>query len=469
MDAVTAQQHPGLLEQLAEARARLDGLAQQLLAVDDELASFATARKQHSLLREICSALETLGETGGAELFWGDRASTTLGTEQIRDARSRIEAFDRRIGAIEERRRGLLAELGQEQDRAWLIEDDVAEAKAEEERRKYEWVVDREVAALHSRTLVMPWDRRSEDDRRFRKTLAIAVLFSLALGWIVSHVELPVMLKGEAVKVPERVVRMMIEKRALPPPAPRAETLPKPQEKVAEQKPVEPQVRKQREPEPIQPQQQAAGEVPQATPAAPKGILAFREKLAKFKDADVNNLGAQARLDKGDDSGPVTRSMLTTNGPGSSGGINLSSLSRGLGGGRGNGAGGAGMAGVQVTRATSAIGGGAEAGADRPRANGGRASRTDEEIQIVFDRYKAALYRLYNRELRKDPTLRGQMVLRLTIEPDGRVSMCVLQSSDMNAPELGTQVVERVRGIDFGAKDVDPITIVYPIDFLPAS
>ena len=37
----------------------------------------------------------------------------------------------------------------------------------------------------------------------------------------------------------------------------------------------------------------------------------------------------------------------------------------------------------------------------------------------MFDRYKAALYRLYNRELRRDPTLRGQIVRRLTIEPDG--------------------------------------------------
>ena len=122
---------------------------------------------------------------------------------------------------------------------------------------------------------------------------------------------------------------------------------------------------------------------------------------------------------------------------------------------------------TRATSAIAAIGGG---GADRPLASGGPGlARTDEEIQIVFDRYKAALYRLYNRELRKDPTLRGQMVLRLTIEPDGSVSMCMLQSSDMNAPELSAQVVDRVRTIDFGAKEVQAITIVYPIDFLPAA
>jgi outer membrane biosynthesis protein TonB len=79
------------------------------------------------------------------------------------------------------------------------------------------------------------------------------------------------------------------------------------------------------------------------------------------------------------------------------------------------------------------------------------------------------LYRLYNRELRKDPTLRGQLVLRLTIEPDGSVSFCQLQSSDMQAPMLAEQVVDRVRGFDFGAKeDIVAVTIIYPIDFLPA-
>jgi hypothetical protein len=157
--------------------------------------------------------------------------------------------------------------------------------------------------------------------------------------------------------------------------------------------------------------------------------------------------------------------MVTTQAPGSSGGINLAALSRDVGG----GGGGQGLEGVQVTRATSSIGGGTGT-SDRPLSGGASLSRTDEEIQIVFDRHKASLYRLYNRELRRDPTLQGQMVLRLTIEPDGSVSLCNLQGTDMNAPQLATQVVGRVRTFDFGAKDNIPaITILYPIDFLPAT
>jgi hypothetical protein len=161
--------------------------------------------------------------------------------------------------------------------------------------------------------------------------------------------------------------------------------------------------------------------------------------------------------------GRTERLMVTTSAPGSSGGINLASISRDVGG-----SGGQGIDGVQVMRVASTIGG-AE-GPDRPLSAGASAGRTDEEIQIVFDRYKAALYRLYNRELRKDPTLRGQIVLRLTIEPDGSVSMCKLQSSDMGAPVLADEVVNRVLTFDFGAKtDIVAMTIIYPIDFLPTA
>jgi uncharacterized membrane protein YgcG len=228
---------------------------------------------------------------------------------------------------------------------------------------------------------------------------------------------------------------------------------------------------------------------PQPQPKAGRaGILAFKDKIASLAtDKIAPNLGADARYGAADDAGrPASRSMLMSSTPGSSGGINLASLNRSVGGGGGGGGGGGtgrggsgggsgsgsggsgGIPGVAVARATSSIA--PITGGDRPKAHGGPGgSRTDEEIQIVFDRYKASFYRLYNRELRNNPTLKGQMVLRLTIEPDGSVSMCALQSTDMDAPDLAAQVVNRVKTINFGAKEVPAVTIVYPIDFLPAA
>jgi hypothetical protein len=220
------------------------------------------------------------------------------------------------------------------------------------------------------------------------------------------------------------------------------------------------------------------------------GILAFKDKIASLaQDTVVVPLGADARHVAADEVGrPSARSLLASNTPGSSGGINVASLSRsvgGGGGGRGGGGSGGGGVGGRSSGADSGGGGGIGGvgvgrkvssitpitGTDRPKARGGPGpARTDEEIQIVFDRYKASFYRLYNRELRNNPALKGQMVLRLTIEPDGSVSMCVLLSTDMDAPDLATQVVSRVRTINFGAKDgVPAVTIVYPIDFLPAA
>jgi hypothetical protein len=208
------------------------------------------------------------------------------------------------------------------------------------------------------------------------------------------------------------------------------------------------------------------------------GILAFKDKFASLaQDKIAPRLGADAKYGAADDVGrPSSLSALATNTPGSSGGIDVGSLNRSVGGGGGRGGGGSGGGGgtgsggagggIQIARATSGIA--AIGGGDRPKAHGGPGpSRTDEEIQIVFDRYKASFYRLYNRELRNNPALQGKMVLR---EPDGSVSMCTLQSTDMNAPDLATQVVNRTRTINFGAKEgVQAVTIVYPIDFLPAA
>jgi len=78
------------------------------------------------------------------------------------------------------------------------------------------------------------------------------------------------------------------------------------------------------------------------------GILAFKDKFASLaQDTVVVPLGADARHVAADDVGrPSARSLLTGNTPGSSGGINLASLSRSVGGRwwwrrrRGNGGGG---------------------------------------------------------------------------------------------------------------------------------
>lgn len=95
-------------------------------------------------------------------------------------------------------------------------------------------------------------------------------------------------------------------------------------------------------------------------------------------------------------------------------------------------------------------------------------SRSREEIELVFEKNKGAIFALYNRALRRDPNLQGKLVLRLTIAPSGVVTACEIDSSELNDPEMERKLVQRVKMFRFEAKDVATVTTTKPIDFFPA-
>jgi hypothetical protein len=195
----------------------------------------------------------------------------------------------------------------------------------------------------------------------------------------------------------------------------------------------------------------------------------------------VAKLGTEARIRKGSPrvagQAVAQRSLVAMQAKGgSSGGIGNARVSRNLGygnadrlggGGIGKGGGSGNGYGVGIGQMQSSIAG--NGGDARPLSDGPGPGRTDEEIQIVFDRYKAALYRIYNKELRRDPTLRGKILLRIIIEANGAVSVCKVESTDLGSPKLVAKIVARIKRFNFGAKEGVPKTkILYPIDFLPA-
>ena len=454
-----------LKEQLQRSESELEELECELQAIEDELEAKIARGDRYEALAQVCESFDKLDRAGASHLFWGDLQGPESTAAHLETVRGKINEFTGEIASIEDRRDAILDRIGGKNRAMDYLYYDLRDATEREEGRKGEWVVEREEPELPARILVMPWSRGYEEDARSRKSVLAALLVCLLFGWLFSIIDLPIPERAKLIEVPERVAKLVREE--LPPPKPE----PEPIIEEPEPEPVEPELAEETPPEPEEIPE--AVEQPVVAESAPvdtkeqvksKGILAFRDSFAKRADLDTSaKLGSAARLSTaGENSvGRPERSMVTTSAPGSSGGINLSDISRNVGGG------GDGIEGVAVSRVASSIGGGE--GPDRPLSAGVAAGRTDEEIQIVFDRYKAALYRLYNRELRQDPTLRGQLVLRLTIEPDGSVSMCELQSSDMDAPALAQQVVERVGTFDFGAKDVAAMTIIYPIDFLPAA
>ena len=207
------------------------------------------------------------------------------------------------------------------------------------------------------------------------------------------------------------------------------------------------------------------------------GIMVFKDTFKDLmKETPVAKLGTEARLTKESlqvaGRAVAQRSLVSVQAQsGSSGGIGNAGVSRNIGnsnadrvGGIGFGSGGTG---VGIARVSSNIANLEES--SRPTSDGLSLGRTDEEIQIVFDRYKAALYRIYNKELRKDPTLRGKILMRIRIEAGGAVSMCEVESTDLGSPGLVAKIVERIKRFNFGPKEgVQKVTILYPIDFLPA-
>jgi hypothetical protein len=473
VDQVDPDVNPEILEEEQALRLRLEqadakraDFESELRSIDAEWDALSGQRVQYESLEQACQALEKLNDEGISRAFWGDRASDEQVLAHLVEVRGQIADLGHELTEVEQRRDAARKRMEQHLDVIDYIEDDLRQAIEQEQRRQQEWVVERDENELPWRLQIMPWTRRLEDDDRFRKSLLGSALACLLLGLLIPFIDIPIPEREDLIAVPERLAQFIRKEQQRPMPP----VQPMRKKRIEEALPeVEPEI----EPE-VTPETQIAETVaPEPEPESARermastGLLAFRESFSNLADARPSaRLGDKARVsDSGEAAtGLPQRSMVVTDGPGSSGGINLAALSRDVGSGGGTGDQ---IEGVQLSRVASSIG--ASGTSDRPLSSGAFAGRTDEEIQIVFDRYKSALYRLYNRELRKDPTLRGQMVLQLTIEPDGSVSLCRLQSSDMGAPVLANQVVTRVGGFDFGPKDVPAVTILYPIDFLPTA
>lgn len=449
----------------------LEGLEADLRAIDQEMDALKAQQPQYEALGKVCGSLEELDRADGLDLFW--EADDPDPRARVDGARKKIEDYGESILSKAAQRQTVTDHIAEQEKLLDGLHYELNEAIEAEERLREEWVVERDDEALPDHVQVMPWSRGYEEDRRFRKSLGMSLAASLMVAFIVSSIALPIVERARVSELPERVAKLVREELPPPPPPPAVVEEPVIEDEIVEPEPEPELVEEVPPPEEVVPESTETPAVAVVEPepdtreqVKSKGILAFSESFSSRASLRPStDLGAAARVrSAGDEAvGRPERAMVTSLAPGSSGGINLADISRDVGGG-----GGQGMGGVEISRVASSIGGGGTA--DRPLAGGAMAGRTDEEIQIVFDRYKAALYRLYNRELRKNPALRGQMVLRLTIEPDGSVSFCVVQSSDMEAPVLAEQVIERVNTFDFGAKeDVAAVTIIYPIDFLPAA
>jgi len=313
--------------------------------------------------------------------------------------------------------------------------------------------------------MVLPWSSSIEDDKRFNRLLVISFAVLLVLSLVVSLINLPELERAEKEKLPPQLARVVLEKQELPPPKPieppkveEKKPEPKPEEKKPEPKPVE----KPKEPVKVPPKDvlEKAREK-----AANSGVMQFKDDLAEMRDmlqTSAVETAATTVTNNTADAAQIDRAMITSGAKVASGGINTAALSRDTGG--------VALSGRETTKVKSGL---AEAGnktkqATAGNSNGqGAAARSEEEIRKVMEQHKGAIYSIYNRALRQNAALQGKMVVKIVIDPSGRIVEASLVSSELGDKDLESKILQRIRLISFPASNVARTTINQTFDFLP--
>lgn len=300
------------------------------------------------------------------------------------------------------------------------------------------------LAAYH-RVYELAWDGDPESSRRFRRILRTLLIIVAILGVAIPLLPTPEPTAVET-EVPPQLARIMIENKLKPPP-------PKPVEKPR----VTP---RPAEKEAVRP---APERTDLARERAERSIDKFKDQLAALRQQmsdtpdETRNLTGAVHAES-----HAERSLITSRAGEASAGITSAPMSRGFGGGAGS------LHGTDTAKVTSSImQSGLDAGAPSP-GRGGAAGRSEEEIAMVFDRNKGAIYALYERALRTNPMLQGKLVLEFTIASSGEVTRCRVVSSELHDPALEREIVARVMLFRFQPEKVDPTTATKPIDFFPA-
>jgi len=301
--------------------------------------------------------------------------------------------------------------------------------------------------APYYREYELPWEGDPESSERFRKLLRNLLIALLLLGILFPL--LPTPKRPTTVEIPERLARVMLENKPKPPPPPPP--------KVEE---IKPKIEPKPVPVPIPP----VDERQRAHEKAEKQLNKVKDELADLRDVmnlapvETKNLSGEVGADS-----HAERSLITSKAGAGSGGITSANSSRGFGTGAGS------LTGHDATAVSSGIAtSGLNNRAVTRSGGGGKAGRSPEEIELVFDRNKGRIYNLYARALRDNAELQGKLVLEFTIAPSGEVTMCRVVSSELKDPELEQKIIALVRLFHFEPKDVDTITTTKPIDFFPA-
>jgi protein TonB len=305
----------------------------------------------------------------------------------------------------------------------------------------------------------LPWVE-SNEDRNFRRlTITLLIIFLLA-GLALNSLTLPEVTQKQLVDVSPRLAKLILEKQKIKPPPPKI-VKPEPEEKKKAEKPKEKKKVKPKEVKKEAPKKKpkVAREVAQQS-----GLIALSDELADLRESfDLDTISELPQQKTGNKAVEIASAsdLLSSQAKKSSGGITTNTLTRKIDTSE--------LATRKTTSVTSNIKSKSSGKVTGKSTGQGRtATRSAEEVEQVFQKNKGAIFSIYNRALRKNPSLEGKLVVELTIAPNGNVIKVRIISSELGDKKLERKLVLKIKKFKFASAKVSQVTVSYPIDFLPS-
>lgn len=310
--------------------------------------------------------------------------------------------------------------------------------------------------------LNLPWVEGRED-RLFKRLLIISTLLFLIIGMFMNSITLPETQQQKLMDIAPRLAKLIVEKNKIPPPPKPVKKeikKPEPKKKKEVKKPQEkpkPVTKPKPKPKPVD-TRAAARRI-----AEKSGLMALQDDLADLRESfDVTDIGDKPQLKTGKQAETIisTSDFLTAKASQGSGGIKTDTLNRQIKSSE--------LAQRKTSQIKSKIESASKITSNAIARKSRTARRSQEEIERVFQKNKGAIFNIYNRELRKDPTLQGKVIVELTIAANGSVTKCIIVSSELGHEKLEKRLLSKIKKFIFSSKKVPAITVTYPIDFLPS-
>jgi TonB family protein len=308
----------------------------------------------------------------------------------------------------------------------------------------------------------LPWVDHQED-RSFRRIMIVTLLLFLGAGVVLNTIKLPEVVQKNLVDVSPRLAKLILEKQKIKPPPPKKEKPKEAKKKEPEKKKEKPKEKKKEKPK----EKKKEVKKPDAREVAKQsGLIALSDELEDLRESfaldDVLKLPQQTS-GKQEVKVATASDLLTSSAQKTSGGIKTDTLNRTI---KTNE-----LTQRQTTRVESKIEADSKklAKASTSKSQQGTsAKRSADEIERVFQQNKGGIFNIYNRALRKNPSLAGQVVVELTIAPGGQVTVVKILSSELGDEALERKLMLKIKKFKFSNSSVAEITITYPIDFLPS-